>query len=74
MKFKNSNENAVRRDLRLIDKEGVTLEVTHYDDSEPYPVLFTINDNEGSDDVFGLSRAKALKLAYAIISELDPID
>jgi hypothetical protein len=71
MKFKKHKFDPDRRDIRLVDKGGVTLEVTHYDDSNPLPVLFTINDNEANEDVFGLSRAKALKLAYAIISELE---
>jgi sugar/nucleoside kinase (ribokinase family) len=70
MKFKNTNDEWGSRALRLTDKAGVTLEVMHVDDDNPFPVLISVKDHDKSEDIFGLSRPKALKLAWAIIDEL----
>jgi hypothetical protein len=70
MKFKNTNDRWGSRALRLTDKEGVTLEVMHVDDDRPFPVMISVKDHDESEDIFGLSRPKALKLAWAIIDEM----
>jgi hypothetical protein len=73
MKFKNEkNTEDAARILTITDKDGDALTVRLYVDGKPQ-VVVDINDN-GAFEVYSvaLSRSKALKLAYAIIDELDP--
>jgi hypothetical protein len=70
MKFKKDRDDSTVRGLDITDKFGDTLVVRRYAEGGSRGLYVGVNDGEA---VF-LSRAKALKLAYAIISELDPID
>jgi hypothetical protein len=68
MKFKNdkSIEGELGRSLSLTDNEGDMLRITNFAEKGRYQVIIGIDDKA----CVGLSRAKALKLAWAIIDEL----
>jgi hypothetical protein len=67
MKFKNE-KNTDARILSIRDKEYGTLDVRVFTNGKGYAVCLTTGDYT----TVGLSRAKALKLAWAIINELSP--
>ena len=70
MKFKNdknAEEGNEARILSLTDSAGDKLTMRAYVDGKPQ---FMIDVNDG--EAVGMTRAKALKLALAIISELSP--
>ena len=67
MKFKNDHLSGGRT-LSLSDKEGDTLSVMSFKHEKgSYDVVVQLNT-----EAVGLSRSKALKLAWAIIEELNP--
>lgn len=70
MKFKQKSGYA---ELLVTDSSGDTLELKRFDDSRGRPnkeMYVYINEGVG----VRLTRAKALKVAYAIINELGPQD
>jgi hypothetical protein len=68
MKFKKNPNDADCRQISLVDKEGDEFMVQAWSDGGGYDAILYVNG-----ECFGIKRAKALKLAYAIINELDPI-
>lgn len=76
MKFKNSKLGY--RDISISDFDGDTLEVTRYDNDKGKPenkLFFTAQSSalDGRRITVVVSRAKATKLAYAILGELAPV-
>lgn len=77
MKFKNEKnveEGQEARILTLTDKDGDVLTVRAYIDGKPQGII-AIND-DGADDGHnvGMTREKAIKLAYTILNELEEYD
>jgi hypothetical protein len=75
VKFKNEKDTAEGQEARILvltDKKGTTLDVRAYVDGKP-EMIFSINESGDDEDGWpcvGMSRNKALKLAWAIIKEL----
>lgn len=70
MKFKKDPTDEPARILKLVDFDEAVLEVSVYDDPKAR-IVVSIKDGEHFSCV-GIKRKKALKLAWAIIDELNP--